>query len=516
MAETWDEIEQAKSEQRHELHLNGENISQKLKKNDMKLPSALFQLNALNYLEISDTTLTEVPDQISQLKNLINLALHRNHIEKVGAFFNELPKMKFFDISFNQLAYLPETLVLEPVHTLNLSNNKLCLLGEMSSAVNLSILHIEHNQLERLPEGLENIPHLLEIHASNNLLNSLPENIDTFPTLKLLDVSENKLQNVPGSLSKCQRMKTLKLEGNPLKDNRLRKMTTQCNTKAILEYIGKQSGDAGSKKGKKGKKGKQVKEEEEGIDENARKILIVANKDEEKRVICDDSIKDVRPYICCTVIKNLDLSGESTFKEFLSLQTKLHENECDMRTRATIATHSVSQMNFPLLYKASSVEHTQIHALGKKTSCNAASLIQQLKSERDALKQKKKRQPKTGLYKFIDLVDGKEMVASVRNHDGGVISLPPITNGEKTKITPTVDDVFIEVTSPMSIAQCKYVLEEMLKKMFLQNFNSKVEEGFEGLVIEPIRVVDEKEDLRVVYPSKVDLDIPNVRVSRVS
>ena len=175
MVDTWDEIEQAKNEQRHELHLNGESISQKLTKNDMKLPSALFDLDALNYLEISDTNLTEVPDDISQLKNLINLALHRNQIEKVGAFFNELPKMKFFDISFNKLSSLPETLVLEPVHTLNLSNNKLTFLGEMSSAVNLSILHIEHNELEGMPDGLENLPHLLEIHASNNSFKSLPD-----------------------------------------------------------------------------------------------------------------------------------------------------------------------------------------------------------------------------------------------------------------------------------------------------------------------------------------------------
>ena len=41
---------------------------------------------------------------------------------------------------------------------------------------------------------------------------------------------------------------------------------------------------------------------------------------------------------------------------------------------------------------------------------------------------------KNMLFRFIDLVDGKEMVASVRNQDGDVISLPPITNGEKSKV----------------------------------------------------------------------------------
>ena len=37
-------------------------------------------------------------------------------------------------------------------------------------------------------------------------------------------------------------------------------------------------------------------------------------------------------------------------------------------------------------------------------------------------------------WRFIELVDGQEMIASVRNQEGDVISLPPITNGEKTKV----------------------------------------------------------------------------------
>ena len=50
--------------------------------------------------------------------------------------------------------------------------------------------------------------------------------------------------------------------------------------------------------------------------------------------------------------------------------------------------------------------------------------------------------------------------------------------------------------------------------MFQQNFNSEMEEG-EGLCIEPIRVVNASEELVVVYPSKIDLDFPNIPVTRV-
>lgn len=82
-------------------------------------------------------------------------------------------------------------------------------------------------------------------------------------------------------------------------------------------------------------------------------------------------------------------------------------------------------------------------------------------------------------------------------------------------------DVFIEITSPVSIAQCKYVMEELLKRMFQQNFKSDMSgdeiEGIQedALCIQPIRVVDENEELRVIYPSKIDLDSPNIPITRL-
>ena len=58
-------------------------------------------------------------------------------------------------------------------------------------------------------------------------------------------------------------------------------------------------------------------------------------------------------------------------------------------------------------------------------------------------------------------------------------------------------------------------MEELIKRMFQQNFNSEMEGEGEGLCIEPIRVVNDSEELVVVYPSKIDLDFPNIPVTRV-
>lgn len=50
--------------------------------------------------------------------------------------------------------------------------------------------------------------------------------------------------------------------------------------------------------------------------------------------------------------------------------------------------------------------------------------------------------------------------------DGTVISFPPITNSEKTKVTVDTKSVLLEVTSTKSLAFCKIVIEKLLLECF--------------------------------------------------
>jgi len=512
---SWEEIDDAAENGRHELHLNGDLISEKLKRTEGEIPNTLFDLSSLNYLEISDTSLSSIPADLGKLNNLLNLALHRNEIEQMPDI-NALKKLKFLDVSYNSLSTLPAFLTLPALHTLNLSNNQLETLPDFSGLEGLSTVFIDHNKLTSLPAGLEKLTNISEVHASNNDISLFPESIKDMTNIKHLDVSENKLKEVMCDFSQCSKLKTLDLKNNPLKDNRLKKMTVQCSTKAILEYLAKQNqGDGGKKKGgkKKGKGGAGKQQDEDDDDKSARKFYVL-KAEEALRVDMNTNVKDTRPYICCAVVKNLDLSDAATFKSFITLQTKLHENVCDMRTRATIATHNFESLIFPLTYEALPVSTIEIVPLNKE-KVSAQKLIDDLKFERDNLKQQKKRQHKTGLFKFIDLVDGKEKLSCVRDANAQVVSLPPLTNSDITKISNIVGDVFIEITSPLSLPDCKFVMEELLKEMFKAGLSSKEEDdSTQGLVVQPIRVFDENGDLKIIYPSKVDLSLPNISVVR--
>ncbi len=122
----------------------------------------------------------------------------------------------------------------------------------------------------------------------------------------------------------------------------------------------------------------------------------------------------------------------------------------------------------------------------------------------------------------------------------GVVSLPPLTNSEKSKISAASKSVLIEITSSENVEICKKVMEELLLELFKAGIASSVELGdkvealslngdkveepaFEGklrhtLLIQQVRIVDAKGNLKTVYPSRVDLnfaDSNKVRVARL-
>ena len=86
-------------------------------------------------------------------------------------------------------------------------------------------------------------------------------------------------------------------------------------------------------------------------------------------------------------------------------------------------------------------------------------------------------------------------------------------------------DILIEITSSVSLASCKTVMDTLIHQMFESGFQSSPYgegekgshiEGMKGLVVEQMRVTDENGQLRVVYPSKLDLQFESIPVDHKS
>lgn len=133
---------------------------------------------------------------------------------------------------------------------------------------------------------------------------------------------------------------------------------------------------------------------------------------------------------------NANLGGEA-LRRFLQLQTKLHETVCGKREKSTIATHDFAKLVLTqkvLRYKASDPKRLQIHALGKARPISGQDMYEELKREAEALRKEKKRNVYSGIHRYLYLLENKERFPFIEDGAGNVISFPPLTNSELTKV----------------------------------------------------------------------------------
>ncbi|XP_032426612.1 leucine-rich repeat-containing protein 47 [Xiphophorus hellerii] len=538
--EKWPEIEKAATEQRRELVLQGGGVDQRISSCG-GLPSSLYSLQLLNYLEVSQCpSLTEIHVEIQHLTNLQSLVLCRNKLTSVPDVIGILKSLKVLDLSVNNLKCLPQGIAqLKELNTLNVSCNCLeALPGGLSQCTKLATINVSKNQITTFPPDLfsERLDLLSTLVASDNSIHELSGEICKLSALKVLDVSNNKLSEIPSDLSDCPKLKEINFKGNKLGDKRLEKMVNGCQTKSILEYLrGKgrgrrdeEGGDSDKKKRqqqqKKKGKAREEKDEVEELNKMVVRVLHVSEAPTALTVKVNAEVKDVRPYLVCCLVRGMSLKPGNALKRFLMAQTKLHDDLCGRRTIATIATHDAQLVKGPLVYDVRPPTRLKVVPLGRR-EMTAVELIRQLHLEADELRKQKKRQNVTGLHKYLQLLEGKSVYPCLVDADGDVISFPPITNSEKTKIKKTTTELLIEVTSSTSLQTCKDVMDAMIIKMAeLNKFTAEHQEeaGSDGeedgarqpaadaetssqLIVQQVRTVDQDGNLKVVYPSKTDL-----------
>ncbi|XP_036961202.1 leucine-rich repeat-containing protein 47 [Acanthopagrus latus] len=549
--EEWPEIEKAAAGKRRELVLQGSTVDERISSNG-GLTSTIYSLTLLNYLEVSQCpSLTEIHEDIQHLTNLQSLILCRNKLASVPNVVGSLKSLKVLDLSVNNLRVLPEEITqLKELNTLNVSCNSLEVLPEgLSRCTKLSNINISKNHITGFPADFysEKLDLLSTLVASDNSIDQLSGDIHKLAALKVLDLSNNKLSEIPSDLSDCPKLKEINFKGNKLNDKRLEKMVNGCQTKSILDYLrgkgkreegGEADGGRNADKGKrqqqrKKKKVAEEKDEMEELNKMVVRVLHVSDAATALTVTVSAEVKDVRPYLVCCVVRGMNLKPGNALKRFLVAQTKLHDDLCGKRTIATIASHDVQLLKSPLIYDVKIPTQLKIASLGRK-EMTAVELIRHLQLEADELRKQKKRQNVTGLHKYLQILQGKTHYPCLVDAEGHVISFPPITNSEKTKIKKTTKELFLEVTSATSLQTCKDIMDALIVKMAeLNKFTAEHQDeaGSDGegggppdlaasnetsseLIVQQVRTVDQEGNLKVVYPSKTDLstDISNLTV----
>ena len=201
------------------------------------------------------------------------------------------------------------------------------------------------------------------------------------------------------------------------------------------------------------------------------------------RVIINKSVKEVRPFTYCAIVKNLKLNKEKII-EIIDLQEKLHASYGRNRKKLAIGIYPLDKIKFPVKFLAKKPEEIKFQPLDSNKIMNGRQILYQNIAGR----------------KYKELLNNCKVFPIFQDSNGEILSMPPIINSEKTgRINIKTKEIFIE---------CSGFNREYLKKTL--NLIVCVLADLGGKIY-PVEIVDKK---RIISPdlreTKLEFSIKNL------
>jgi len=143
----------------------------------------------------------------------------------------------------------------------------------------------------------------------------------------------------------------------------------------------------------------------------------------------DRSVSEVRPYIVGAVVRNLKLDDE-TVKELMEMQEDLHWGVGRNRRKVSIGVHNLDAVKPPFTYTTADPDEARFVPLDKAEEMTLREILG--KHEKGVA--------------FRHLIDWASRYPLLIDRDGDVLSMPPIINGELTRVSEKTRNLFIDVT----------------------------------------------------------------------
>lgn len=211
-----------------------------------------LELSALRHLDLGDNELKTIPPELGRLSNLKTLILNNNplseyrmmQIKRLKSLHKldlsntqrrvdnlvdnmppdliELENLLELNLSSNQLTKVPDGLInLSTLRKLNLSENQITRLPEDFGSwwPNLTTFNLSGNLLDRIPPSACKLCKLTRFYVNDNNLTfeGLPAALGLLHQLEVFMAGRNNLESIPESISRCGNLKRLILTSNRLK-----------------------------------------------------------------------------------------------------------------------------------------------------------------------------------------------------------------------------------------------------------------------------------------------------------
>ncbi|EEP77183.1 phenylalanyl-tRNA synthetase, beta subunit [Uncinocarpus reesii 1704] len=160
---------------------------------------------------------------------------------------------------------------------------------------------------------------------------------------------------------------------------------------------------------------------------------------------------------------------KARYDSFIALQDKLHQNLARQRTLVSIGTHDLDMLQGPFSYEALPPKEINFVPLNQTQSMNGEQLMDFYEKDKH-------------LGKYLHIIRDSPVYPVIYDSKRVVCSLPPIINGDHSKITLNTKNVFMEITATDKTKV------EVVNNMMMAMFSQYTSEPF---TIEPIKIISD-------------------------
>lgn len=197
------------------------NYLESLFKDISVIPFGISQ-GSVKELYVSDNGLSELPNEIGEIKSLETLDISRNNISYLPDTMLKLTALQSLNLSSSGILEVPQWIDNFKLQELFLDNlflddKNLPNLGKIKS---LRTLSLGYNDLQQFPEWIQRLTNLTRLQVNGNYISEIPPWIGGMKRLKHLHLAKNRLSSgessLPMSLTNLHNLTTLDISDNPL------------------------------------------------------------------------------------------------------------------------------------------------------------------------------------------------------------------------------------------------------------------------------------------------------------
>ena len=204
------------------------------------------------------------------------------------------------------------------------------------------------------------------------------------------------------------------------------------------------------------------------------------NKPEKDFVVTiDKSVKKIRPYTVCAIVKNLNFDDEK-IKEIVDIQEKLHNSIGRNRKKVAIGVYPLEKIKLPIKFIAKKPEEIKFVPLDSPKEMNGRQILRNHPTGRD----------------YAHLLKNAEVFPIFVDSNNKILSMPPIINSEETgRITKNTKEIFIECSGHnlFYLKKCLNILISALYYMGGKIYSMEIKDSKEGNFISPDMSYEERE-----------------------